>query len=40
MRGQDPEMEFAAALITLTGSEIDHSYHVQKAIAVRRTILF
>jgi hypothetical protein len=33
MRGQDPEMEFAAALITLTGPEIDHSYHVQKAIA-------
>jgi hypothetical protein len=33
MRSQDPEMEFAAALITLTGPEIDHSYHVQKAIA-------
>jgi hypothetical protein len=32
MRGQDPEMEFAAALITLTGPESDHRDHVQKAI--------
>jgi hypothetical protein len=33
MRGQDPEMEFAAALITFTGPESDHRDHVQKAIA-------
>jgi len=33
MRGQDPEMEFAAALITLTGPESDHRDHLQKAIA-------
>ncbi len=32
MRGQDPEMEFAAALITLTGADSDHRDHVQKAI--------
>ena len=33
LRGSDPEMEFAAALITLSGAERDHSDHVQKAIA-------
>ena len=33
LRGQDPEMEFAAALITLTGPESDHRGHVQKAMA-------
>ena len=33
MRGQDPEMEFAAALITFTGPNSDHRYHAQKAIA-------
>jgi len=33
LRGQDPEMEFAAALITLAGPESDHREHVQKAIA-------
>jgi hypothetical protein len=32
LRGQDPEMEFAAALITLTGPESDHRAHLQKAI--------
>jgi hypothetical protein len=32
-RGQDPEMEFAAALITLRGPEGDHQDHVRKAIA-------
>jgi hypothetical protein len=32
MRGQDPEMEFAAAIITLTGLDSDHRDHVQKAI--------
>src|SRR3984893_4439724 len=28
LRGQDPEMEFAAALITITGPESDHRDHV------------
>jgi len=32
MRGQDPEMEFAAALITLNGRESDHREHARKAI--------
>ncbi len=33
LRGSDGEMEFAAALITLTGSERDHNDHVEKAMA-------
>ena len=33
LRGQDPEMEFAAALITLTGPEGDHREHARKAMA-------
>jgi hypothetical protein len=33
LRGQDPEMEFAAALITLTGPESDHREHARKAMA-------
>jgi len=33
LRGQDPEMEFAAALITLTGPESDHREHARKAVA-------
>jgi len=33
LRGSDPEMEFAAALITLMGPENDHREHVQKAMA-------
>lgn len=33
MRGSDPEMEFAAALITLVSHESDHDTHVQKAFA-------
>jgi hypothetical protein len=33
LRGQDPEMEFAAALITLSGPESDHRDHVRKAMA-------
>ena len=33
LRGSDPEMEFAAALITLSGPENAHRDHVQKAIA-------
>src|SRR6266550_4628267 len=32
LRGQDPEMEFAAALITLNGRESDHREHARKAI--------
>jgi hypothetical protein len=37
LRGSDPEMEFAAALITLTGSEREHSEHVEKAMAGAKT---
>ena len=33
LRGSDPEMEFAAALITLQGPESAHRDHVQKAMA-------
>jgi hypothetical protein len=33
LRGNDPEMEFAAALITLRGPEQDHQQHAQRAIA-------
>jgi hypothetical protein len=33
LRGQDPEIEFAAALITLAGPGGDHQDHVRKAIA-------
>jgi hypothetical protein len=33
LRGQDPEMEFAAALITLAGPESDHQDHLQNAMA-------
>jgi hypothetical protein len=33
LRGSDPEMEFAAALITLTGRDGAHRDHVQKAMA-------
>jgi hypothetical protein len=33
LRGEDPEMEFAAALITLNGPESDHREHTRKAIA-------
>ena len=33
LRGQDPEMEFAAALITLAGPESDHREHARKAMA-------
>jgi hypothetical protein len=32
-RGADAEMEFAAALITMSGPEADHNDHVQKTIA-------
>lgn len=33
LRGQDPEMEFAAALITLEGPQAEHRQHVLKATA-------
>ncbi|MGB7285096.1 MAG: hypothetical protein WBE13_22745 [Candidatus Acidiferrum sp.] len=33
LRGHDPEMEFAAALITLEGPQTDHQQHVLKATA-------
>lgn len=36
-RGGDPEMEFAAALITLTGPDRDHQGHVQRAVAGANT---
>src|SRR5215475_1862871 len=32
LRGNDPQMEFAAALITLSGPEAEHRAHAQKAI--------
>jgi hypothetical protein len=32
-RGSDPQMEFAAALITLSGPRDEHRQHAQKAIA-------
>jgi hypothetical protein len=33
LRGQDPEMEFAAALITMNGAKSEHEEHAQKALA-------
>src|SRR2546427_6251690 len=33
IRGDDPQMEFAAALITLSGPQEEHRRHAQKAIA-------
>lgn len=33
LRGSNPEMEFAAAMITLAGPDIAHRTHVQKAMA-------
>ena len=33
LRGQDPEMEFAAALITLDSHKGDHQEHARKALA-------
>ncbi len=33
LRGNDPEMEFAAALITLDGPQAQHREHVQRALA-------
>jgi hypothetical protein len=33
LRGNDPQMEFAAALVTLSGPAADHVAHSQKALA-------
>ena len=33
LRGPDPQMEFAAALITLSGPEREHREHVMRAMA-------
>ena len=33
LRGQDPEMEFAAALVTLRGPESEHQEHARNAMA-------
>ena len=37
LRGSDPEMEFAAALIAFSVSESDRSLHVEKAMAGAKT---
>lgn len=37
LRGDDPQMEFAAALITLSGPQEAHRRHSQKAIAGAKT---
>ncbi len=37
LRGDDPQMEFAAALITLSGPAAEHRDHAQKAIAGAKT---
>ena len=33
LRGDDPQMEFAAALVTLSGPRDEHAQHAQKAVA-------
>src|SRR5438045_853153 len=37
LRGDDPQMEFAAALITLSGPRDEHAQHAQKALAGAKT---
>src|SRR5882724_6120861 len=37
LRANDPQMEFAAALLTLSGPETEHRDHAQKAIAGAKT---
>jgi len=37
LHGDDPQMEFAAALITLSGPQDEHRQHAQKAIAGAKT---
>ncbi len=39
LHGDDPQMEFAAALITLTGPQAEHREHTQKAIVGAKTDL-
>src|SRR5437899_3788285 len=39
LHGDDPQMEFAAALITLTGPQAGHREHTQKAIVGAKTDL-
>jgi hypothetical protein len=36
LRGNDPQMEFAAALLTLSGPAAEHRDHVQKAMAAAK----
>src|SRR5437660_216874 len=37
LHGDDPQMEFAAALITLSGPQAEHREYAQKAIAGAKT---
>jgi hypothetical protein len=37
LRGSDPEMEFAAAVISFIGSPRDHIEHVERAVAGAKT---
>ena len=37
LHGDDPQMEFAAALITLSGRQAEHREHAQKAISAAKT---
>lgn len=37
LHGDDPQMEFAAALLTLSGPQAEHREHAQKAIAGAKT---
>ena len=37
LRGDDPQMEFAAALITLSGPQTEHREHAQRAISGSKT---
>jgi len=37
LRGSDPQMEFAAALITLSGPQDEHRRHTQRALAGAKT---
>src|SRR5213083_154468 len=38
LHGDDPQMEFAAALITLSGPQAEHREYAQKAIAGAKTV--
>jgi hypothetical protein len=37
LRGEDAQMEFAAALVTLSGPRDEHAQHAQKALAGAKT---